>query len=401
MPTSLEENFYPMERVPQCPFDLPPQLQEIARTAPVSRVRIWDGSSPWLITGYAEARQVLTDARASSDQRLPGYTFAAPQAKAFHTRNRSMPTVDDPEHAHLRRMVTADFSNRRMESLRSVFQQTVDDLIDGLLAAGDSADLFADLAVPMSSKAICEVLGVHHREGERFAALGRVMAVPGSPPEVHAKVVEDMRALLGSLVEAARAEPGDGVIGHLVRAGELPDEEIVATALLLMAAGHGATAHMTTLGTMALLTHPEQVALVRDSQDPVFIANAVEELLRYLSVAHLGRRRVAKEDIEVGGVLIRAGEGIIVATDTANHDPRAFDGDPDELDLTRDARHHLAFGFGVHQCLGQQLSRVLLQVVYGTLYRRIPTLELAVPLRDMSYTLDLAIYGVKALPVKW
>ncbi|MGW4273251.1 cytochrome P450 [Streptomyces seoulensis] len=401
MSTQLEDPFYPMDRTPQCPLDLPVELRELAERSPVSRVRIWDGSTAWLITGYAEARAVLTDPRASSDQRLPGYTFAAPQAKAFHTRNRSMPTVDDPEHAYLRRMVTADFSHRKAEALRPVFQRTVDELVDAMLAAGNTADLFADLAVPMSSKAICEVLGVHHSEGERFAALGRIMAVPGSPDAVHSRVVEDMRALLGSLVRQARTEPGDGVIGHLVRAGELPDEEIIATALLVMAAGHGATAHMTTLGTMALLTHPDQLALVRDSRDPAFIANAVEELLRYLSVAHLGRRRVAKEDLEVAGVLIREGEGIIVATDTANHDPRAFDGDPDALDLHRDARHHLAFGFGVHQCLGQQLSRVLLQVVYGTLYRRIPTLELAIPVDQISYKLDLAIYGVNELPVKW
>ncbi len=390
-----------MDRTPGCPLDLPVKLREIAKTAPVSRVRIWDGSTPWLITGYAEAREVLTDPRASSDQRLPGYTFAAPQAKAFHTRNRSMPTVDDPEHAYLRRMVTADFSNRKAQALRPVFQRTMDELVDAMLAAGNTADLFADLAVPMSSKAICEVLGVHHSEGERFAALGRIMAVPGSPDSVHAGVVEDMRALLGSLVRQAHTDPGDGVIGHLVRAGELSDEEIVATALLVMAAGHGATAHMTTLGTMALLAHPDQLELVRDSRDPAFIANAVEELLRYLSVAHLGRRRVAKEDLEVGGVLIRKGEGIIVATDTANHDPRAFDGDPDALDLHRDARHHLAFGFGIHQCLGQQLSRVLLQVVFGTLYRRIPTLQLAIPVDQISYKLDLAIYGVNELPVKW
>ncbi|MBU3068110.1 cytochrome P450 [Nocardia sp. NEAU-G5] len=401
MSIPLEAPFYPMERASGCPLDLPPQLREIARTAPVSRVRIWDGSTPWLITGYTEARELLADPRVSSDQRMPGYTFAAPQAKAFHTRNRSMPTVDDPEHAYLRRMVTADFANRRMEALRPAFQRTVDELIDGLLAARNTADLFSELAVPMSSKAICEILGVHSSEGERFFALGKIMAVPGSPDEVHARVVRDMRALLSSLVQQAHAAPGDGVIGHLVRAGELPDEEIVATALLLMAAGHGATAHMITLGTMALLAHPDQLALVRESRDPAFIADALEELLRYLSVAHLGRRRVAKADIEVGDVLIREGEGIIIATDTANHDPRAFDGDPGTLDLRRDARHHLAFGFGVHQCIGQQLSRVLLQVVYGTLYRRIPTLALAIPVEQISYKLDLAIYGVNALPVTW
>jgi hypothetical protein len=312
-----------------------------------------------------------------------------------------MPTTDDPEHAILRRMVAGDFANRRMEQLRPTFQLMVDQLIDDMLAAGTTADLFSQLAVPMSSRAICEILGVHDEEGVRFSQLGKIMASPTSTEEDNVKAVDDMRALLRSLVERNRTEPSDGVIGHLVRAGTLPDEEIVATALLLMAAGHGATAHMTTLGTMALLANPDQLALLRESQDPGFIANAVEELLRYLSVAHLGRRRAALADIEVGGVLIRAGEGIIVATDAANHDPTAFDGDPDVLDLTRDARHNLAFGFGVHQCLGQQLSRVLLQVVYGTLYRRIPTLTLTVPVDQLSYKLGLAIYGVNELPVAW
>ncbi|MER5539978.1 cytochrome P450 [Streptomyces mirabilis] len=312
-----------------------------------------------------------------------------------------MPTMDDPEHAILRRMVTGDFANRKMELLRPKFQQLVDRLIDDMLAAGNSADLFSQLAVPTSSAAICEILGVHNEEGVRFSELGKIMASPASTSEDNVKAVDDMRALLRSLVERSKTDPGDGVIGHLVSAAELPDDEIVATALLLMAAGHGATAHMTTLGTMALLANPDQLALVRESRDPKFIANAVEELLRYLSVAHLGRRRVAIDDIDIGGVLIRAGEGIIVATDTANHDPSAFEGDPDTLDLNRDARHHLAFGFGVHQCLGQQLSRVLLQVIFGTLYRRIPTLALTVPVDQLSYKLGLAIYGVNELPVAW
>lgn len=401
MSTSAEVPFYPMDRVSECPLDLPPQLLEIARTRPVGRVRIWDGSRPWLITGYEEARMLLADPRVSSDQSRPGYTFAAPQAKVFHRRNRSLPTMDDPEHARLRRTVTGAFANRRMEEFRPAFQRIVDELIDDLLAAGDSADLFSGLAVPASSMAICTVLGVPPAEGSRFARLGKMMADPASTTDDHVKAVEEMRSLLCSCVERGKTEPGDGVIGHLLSAGELPDDEIVAMGLLLMAAGHGATAHMTTLGTMALLANPGQLALVRESDDPAFIANAVEELLRFLSVAHLGRRRVAIDDIEVGGVLIRAGEGIIVATDAANHDPRAFGDDAGVLDLNRDCGHHLAFGFGVHQCLGQQLSRVLLQVVYSTLYRRIPTLKLAVSVDQLSYKLGLAIYGVNELPVTW
>lgn len=390
-----------MDRAPDRVLDPPPALVELARRAPVSRVRIWDGSEPWLITGYYAGRTVLADPRVSSDQRLPGYTFVAEQAKVFHTRNRTMPTIDDPEHAALRRKVSGDFANRRMERLRPDFQSELDSIIDGLLSCGNSADVFTDIAVPMSSLAICRVLGVPSSAGKRFNVLGRMMAARTSTAEDHVSAVEGMRDLLGELVDAARIRPSDGVIGHLVAADELDRSEIIAMSLLLMAAGHGATAHMTTLGTMALLAHPEQLSILVADPKPETVAGAVEELLRYLSVAHLGRRRVAKEDIEVEGVLIRKGEGIIVATDTANRDTAAFTGDPDQLDLCRHARHHVAFGFGTHQCLGQQLSRVLLQVIFGTLFRRIPTIRMTVDPTDITYKLGLAIYGVEELPIAW
>jgi cytochrome P450 len=170
--------------------------------------------------------------------------------------------------------------------------------------------------------------------------------------------------------------------------------------MLLLVAGHETTANMIGLGTLTLLQHPGQLAELRETEDPKLVAGAVEELLRYLNIVHSGRRRVAMEDVEVGGRLIRAGEGVIVTTDSGNRDANAFP-DPDVLDIHRQARHHVAFGYGVHQCLGQPLARVELQVVYGTLYRRVPTLRLAVPLEEVRFKHDMLVYGVHELPVSW
>jgi cytochrome P450 len=170
--------------------------------------------------------------------------------------------------------------------------------------------------------------------------------------------------------------------------------------ILLLIAGHETTANMIALGTLALLQHPDQLAQLRESGDPKLVASAVEELLRYLNIPHNGRRRVALEDIEVAGQVIRAGEGLIMPNDVANRDPEAFP-DPDRLDIAREARHHVAFGFGVHQCLGQPLARVELQVVYSTLYKRIPTLKLATDLDQIQFKHDGSVYGVYELPVTW
>ncbi len=170
--------------------------------------------------------------------------------------------------------------------------------------------------------------------------------------------------------------------------------------MLLLTAGHETTANMIALGTLALLQNPDQLDRLRESEDPKVVASAVEELLRHLTIVHSGRRRVALADIEVGGVTIRTGEGVVLSNDAANRDPDAFPV-PDLLDIGRNPRHHVAFGFGVHQCLGQPLARVELQVVYSTLYRRIPTLKLAVDPDEIPFKHDGNVYGVYELPVTW
>jgi cytochrome P450 len=224
------------------------------------------------------------------------------------------------------------------------------------------------------------------------------------PAELVLAAQDELMDYLDRVIADKLADPADDVLSRLaaeqVATGALSRSEAVRMAVLLLIAGHETTANMIALGTLELLEHPDELAALRDADDPALIAGAVEELLRYLTITHMGRRRVAIEDVEIGGQVIHAGEGVILANDAANRDEHRFP-DPDRLDVHRDARGHVAFGFGVHQCLGQPLARVELQVVYGTLYRRIPGLRLTVPLDQVLFKHDSGIYGVYELPVTW
>ncbi|MEV5862280.1 cytochrome P450 [Streptomyces sp. NPDC052071] len=390
---------FPMPRAEGCPFDPPPALKEEQEQGPLRKVRLWDGSTPWLVTRYADQRALLADPRTSADITRPGYPSSAPvRGSSF-----SFILMDDPEHARQRRMVTAPFTIKRVEAMRPAVQKIVDGLIDDMLAGPPRADLVQAFALPVPSLVICELLGVPYADHDFFQENSKILISRSAAPEergaAHAKLIGYLDELMGHKI----ARPADDLLSGLgtrVGAGELSRREAAETGVLLLIAGHETTANMIALGTLALLEHPDQLALLRDSDDPKAVAGAVEELLRYLNITHGGRRRVAVEDIEIGGEVIRAGEGIIVPNDIGNRDPEVF-ADPDRLDLGRDARRHVAFGFGVHQCLGQPLARMELQVVYSTLYRRIPTLRLDAGLEDLSFKHDGAVYGVYELPVAW
>jgi cytochrome P450 len=290
-----------------------------------------------------------------------------------------------------------------MESLRPAIQAIVDDRIGAMLSGPSPVDLVEAFALPVPSRVICELLGVPYADHEFFQANSRTIMTRRSTPEQAAAAMERLLDYLDRLVGEKLVAPGDDLLSMLaerVRARELSRREAALTGRVLLTAGHETTANMIALGTLALLEHPDQLVELRDTDDPTVIAGAVEELLRYLSIVQTGRLRVAREDIDVGGVTMRAGEGLILPTDIGNRDPAAFP-DPDRLDIHRDARHHVAFGFGMHQCLGQPLARVELQVVYGTLFRRIPTLRLATEPHDLPFKYDSAAFGVEALPVTW
>ncbi|MEW2624656.1 cytochrome P450 [Streptomyces sp. NPDC048106] len=401
-PTGLPE--HPMPRAAGCPFDPPPALKTLQSERPVSRVRIWDGSSPWMITRHEDVRALLGDPRISADPRHHGYPHRSAATKERDQVRNTFLTMDDPEHARLRRMVTAPFTIRKVEALRPSVQRIVDDLIDEMLAGPNPTDLVEAFALPMPSLVICALLGVPYEQHDFFQRNTRVLVRRTSTREEMLAASEALTDYLDDLLTTKRAHPEDDVLSALavqrVATGELTQRQAAELGVLLLAAGHETTANMIALGTLALLRNPGQLALLRGTDDPRTVASAVEELLRYLNITHSGRRRVALEDIEIGGELIRAGDGVILANDIANRDADAFP-DPDRLDLTRDARRHVAFGYGVHQCLGQPLARVELQVVYSTLYSRIPTLRLATDFDQLEFKHDGFVYGVYELPVAW
>ncbi|MFG2955351.1 cytochrome P450 [Streptomyces sp. NPDC048291] len=396
---------FPMTRTGGCPFDPPSQLRTLQKEKPLSRVRLWDGSTPWLVTRHDQLRTLLGDPRLSSDATLPGYPHRSAGSKAGEAHRRTFLTMDDPEHARIRRMVTAPFAIRRTEALRPAVQTIVDDLIDALLAGPRPADLVQAFALPVPSLVICALLGVPYEEHGFFQRNTKVIVHHASAPEAVVRALEDLTDYLDELLDAKRAHPGaDDLLSRLlverVDTGEMTQRDAARMGVLLLGAGHETTANMIALGTLALLEHPDQLAALRAAEDPKAVAGAVEELLRYLTITHSGRRRVALADIEIDGGTIRAGDGVVLTGDAANRDPAAFP-DPDRLDIGRDARRHVAFGFGVHQCLGQPLARLELQVVYSTLYRRIPTLSLATDIEQLRFKHDGAVYGVYELPVTW
>ncbi|MPY44416.1 cytochrome P450, partial [Streptomyces phyllanthi] len=257
---------------------------------------------------------------------------------------------------------------------------------------------------PLPTLVICELLGVPYRDHAFFQQANSVLVSRDCTPEQAKTARLELQDYLDSLVEAKEREPGDDLISRLVieqvRPGHLTRAELCSTAVLLLLAGHEPTSNMISLGVLALLQHPEQLAELRDSDDPKVAANAVEELLRYLTIGHSGVRRVAMEDVELNGQIIRAGEGVVLLGDAANRDEAVFD-DPGRLDIHRQARHHISFGHGIHQCLGASLTRTELQIVYPTLLRRIPGLRTAIPLEEIPFRHDMAIYGVHELPVTW
>lgn len=391
---------YPMTR--GCPFDPPAELAGIReKAAGTARVRIWDGSTPWLVTRYDDVRAALADERLSADADRAGYPAASRSRRVrSRGRRRSFIMMDGPEHARHRRMLIGEFTVRRIERLRPLVEQTVTELLDAMEAGENPTDLVQAFALPLPSLVICHLLGVPYADHAFFEARSRIMVDLTSGEEASAAASDALQDYLAGLVRARLDEPRDDVLGGMaarVAAGDLTVDEASASALLLLVAGHETTANMIALGTLTLLHHPGQLALVRDG-DAAQVRAAVEELLRVLTVTHIGRRRVATEDLEIGGVTVRAGEGVVLAAEAANRDPRQWR-HPDEVDVSRGTNRHVAFGFGVHQCLGQPLARLELQIAYPALLRRFPGLRVTVPDSEIAFRDDMAVYGVHALPV--
>lgn len=388
----------PAPRKVGCPLEPPAEFADWRATAGLQLAQ-WRGNQTWVVSRYDDIKAALVDTRLSADT-IPDTMKTSPS----NDMPVIFPRIDDPEHNRLRRMMTRDFTFRRAEAMRPQIQALVDGFIDEIVAKGPPADLVRDFALPVPSLVISLLLGVPYKDHEFFQKNSTAGLDSRSTDEERVVAIGAMLTYMFELVEKKEREPGDDLISRLVTdfvaTGQLSRETAAMNGLILLQAGHETTASMIALGTLALLQHPDQMARLRETDDPAVVANVVEELMRYLSIVHSLVERRALDDLTLGGQLIRKGEVVLMNLPAGNWDSGFVD-EPDVLDIDRSARGHLGFGFGVHQCIGQNLARAELQIALSTLVRRLPSLRLAVPVEELSFRNEQEIYGIRELPITW
>jgi cytochrome P450 len=380
-----------------------PDLAAARDTERVVRVRMPFGIDAWLITRQEDVREVLADAgRFSNAELMQRRSFSGmrelSEAELARARAGNPLAYDPPEHTRLRRMLTPEFTVRRMRRLEPRIAQIVEDHLDAMQRSGPPADLIADFALPIPSLVICELLGVPYQDREGFQHRTSRLLDMSAPLDERMRLQQQSREYMAELVAREQREPGEAMLGMLVRehGEDLSTDELIGIATILLIAGHETTSNMLGLGTLALLRHPDQLALVRD--DPDAVGPAVEELLRWLSIVHSGTTKTATTDVEIGGQTIRKGEMVACALPAANRDPAAL-ADPDRLDVTRGAVGHVAFGHGVHHCLGAPLARMEMRLAFPALLRRFPGLA-EVP-GTAAFRSFHVVYGLSSLRVTW
>jgi cytochrome P450 len=393
---------FPTTRDAVCPFDPPAEYAELRAQEGTALLSCPVGVDARVFSRYADVRTVLVDPRLSSHA-APSTHVVAGGVLDRPVGPGSLLHMDGPDHARLRRLLTPEFTVKRIQALRPYIQGLVDDHLDALLASTGPVDLVRDFALPIPSLVICELLGVSYDDRDRFQEQTAVLIDTTSDPVVAEQANQEIGQFMTQLVLAKMAEPTDDLLGRLIVRAEdngqgLSVEELVTLGITLLIAGHETTANMIGLSTLALLRQPDQLTALR--ADPGLAGTAVDEMLRYLSIVHFGVLRQATADLPIGDETIKAGEWLVAALSAGNRDESVFP-DPDRIDLQRGATAHLAFGYGIHQCLGQQLARVELQEVFARLHQRIPTLRLAVPFEDIEFKNDALVYGVRSLPVTW
>ncbi|QKV90893.1 cytochrome P450 [Streptomyces sp. NA02950] len=405
--TSSRSSPVSLPRHRSCPFDPPDAYGELREEGRASRLAFPDGRIGWLLTRYEDVRALLADDRFSSDrERASSPVRALPVRENDSRRVGSFIGMDPPEHTRYRRLLARWFTVRRMRGLLPDIEEIVTGHLDAMERTGPPTDLVAAFARPIPSLVICRLLGVPYEDRADFQRWTfTLFGIDREEAELFA-ARDALWDYMRDLVAVKRRQPDEALLSGLAHGtdtaadGEDPltDEELTGVGLLLLVAGHETTANMLGLGTYALLSHPEQAALVRER--PELADHAVEELLRYLTIAQFGTIRTAREDVEIAGVRVRAGETVVGSLAAANRDPSYFPL-PDELDVTRDAGQHLAFGHGMHQCLGQHLARMEMRTAFPALLRRFPTLRPAVPPDQVPLRHDMLVYGVHRLPVTW
>ncbi len=400
-----EELPLPYRRAAGCPFDPDPEFARLRAAEPIVKIPLNAGDKVWLVTRFADARQVLSDDRFSSELTPMGVVLPEPENRTLAEELKSRQPgafieYDPPEHTRLRQLVAPEFSNRRMELLRPRIEEIVASHLDAMAEAGPPADLVTAFALPVPTTIIGELLGLPPEAFFDFPGLTQIMTDVMAPIETLIPARDEMRAEMSALVAAQRKNPGDNMLGRIIRTHgtEVADDELAGIALLFLIAGHETTANMLGIGTAALLQNPDQLELLRDRDD--LVENAVDELVRYVSIPNHGEVRTAVSDVRIGDTLIAQGEQVVISLPSANRDADRFP-DPDRLDFLRRPRTHLAYGHGIHYCVGRSLARLEMHVAFPALLRRFPALRLAVPFEEVPFRVSNVTYGVRSLPVTW
>lgn len=403
-PTSTEAQLpsVPARRAEGCPLAPPPEFTQW-RDEPGMRkaTNLFLAQPTWVASRYEDIRAALTDPRMSAKSIPEAFTPTGDDDQAAVL----FPRTDDPEHNRLRRMLTRDFTVRRAKEQAPEIQKLVDDLIDKMIAAGPPSDFIRDFALPVPSLVICLLLGVPYEDHDYFQTSSTGALDVSTSEEHKVAAIGQMFGYINELLQRKRTEPGDDLLSRLMNDNVANGDMSVATAamtgFIMLQAGHETTASMIALGTLVLLQHPEAMARLRESDDPAVALNIVDELLRYLTIVHGPLvDRVATEDMEFGGQAIQRGDHVAMNLIAGNWDP-AFVENPEVFDPDRNPRGHLAFGYGVHQCIGQNLARTELQIALTTVARRLPSLALAVPVDELNFMQDQAIYRMETMPVRW
>jgi cytochrome P450 len=371
------------------------------RTEPLVKVEMPYGGVAWLATRYEDVKFVLADLRFS---RAEAVGKDVPRVMPPIEQETSILSMDPPEHSRLRKLVAKAFTARHIERLRPRTQAIIDELLDEMIAAGSPADLAESLSWPLPITVICELLGVPVEDRDRFRVwTDQLLSLADAEIQQTEQARANLDAYLAELIARRRVEPTDDLLGQLVVARDegdrLSEEELVTFGVTLLVAGHETTANQTGNFVYTLLSDRKLWQSLVD--DPGLVPAAVEELMRFIPLgASAAFARIAKEDIDVDGQLVRKGEAVLVQLGSANRDGSVF-AKPDEIDFAREENPHIAFGHGVHHCLGAPLARLELRMAIGTLVRRLPGLRLAVPAEDVPWRPDRLVRGVRALPVAW
>jgi cytochrome P450 len=374
----------------------------LAVAGPVHRITLPGGQPAWLITGHHEARQALHDPRIIKREATGAILGSGLlSAEVIAATSSHMLNSNGSDHVRLRRLVGAAFTRRRIEQLAPRIQQITDELCDTMADAAQ-VDLIDAFAYPLPITVICELLGVPAQRRAQFRELSSITAgraVLGDP-DVFVAASSAMVNLLRELVAAKRADPTDDLLSSLVAvrdgADQLSEDELTSMAWLLLVAGHETTVNLIGNGVLALLTHPEQLALLRAQPDQ--LGTAIEELLRFNGPLQIATPRRTTEPVDMGGTTIPAGHMVIPALLAANRDP-VCTAQPDTLDITRTDNPHLAFGHGIHHCLGAPLARLEGRIALGSLLARFPRLRLAVPPEHLTWRPGVLPHGLDTLPV--